>query len=467
MMYKLSRQAYFNVIQLLLDIIFLFVSFFLSYFTANIKSDLHSFIDYLWIIIFFVPLWLFPMSFFGMYDKTTFCYMDRIIRNCLLSTLFASTFLSTMVFFVKESMFSKTLFILFVVIVLNLLILERLIYTFIISKTMREKNAATRVIIIGSPSAAEKYMDYIKKTNIWVNIIGYVSVDSNKSAKHVYSLGHLKDLSEILKHNVVDEVIFALPKDYVGEVEQYVLLCEKMGITVRMVLNLYDLKLSKTHVTTIGTFPILTFHTVTLNTTQMLIKRIMDIIGSIIGLIITVSLSLFIIPAIKIDSPGPAIFSQERVGLNGRTFKLYKFRSMTCDADTKKQQLAKYNQIKEGPMFKIKNDPRVTKVGHFLRRTSLDELPQFFNVLKGDMSLVGTRPPTLDEVSNYKDYHWRRISIKPGITGLWQISGRSGITNFDEVVKLDTQYIDEWSIWLDIKIIIKTVLIVFKRSNAY
>jgi len=372
-----------------------------------------------------------------------------------------------MVFFVKESMFSKTLFILFVVIVLNLLILERLIYTFIISKTMREKNAATRVIIIGSPSAAEKYMDYIKKTNIWVNIIGYVSVDSNKSAKHVYSLGHLKDLSEILKHNVVDEVIFALPKDYVGEVEQYVLLCEKMGITVRMVLNLYDLKLSKTHVTTIGTFPILTFHTVTLNTTQMLIKRIMDIIGSIIGLIITVSLSLFIIPAIKIDSPGPAIFSQERVGLNGRTFKLYKFRSMTCDADTKKQQLAKYNQIKEGPMFKIKNDPRVTKVGHFLRRTSLDELPQFFNVLKGDMSLVGTRPPTLDEVSNYKDYHWRRISIKPGITGLWQISGRSGITNFDEVVKLDTQYIDEWSIWLDIKIIIKTVLIVFKRSNAY
>jgi exopolysaccharide biosynthesis polyprenyl glycosylphosphotransferase len=264
----------------------------------------------------------------------------------------------------------------------------------------------------------------------------------------------------------VDEVIFALPKDYVGEVEPYVLLCEKMGITVRIVLNLYDLKLSKTHVTTIGTLPILTFHTVSLNTTQMLVKRLMDIFGSIIGLIITGFLSIFIIPAIKIDSSGPAIFSQKRVGLNGRTFKLYKFRSMTCDADTKKYQLAKLNQIKAGRMFKIKNDPRVTKFGNFLRRTSLDELPQFFNVLKGDMSLVGTRPPTLDEVSKYEDFHRRRISIKPGITGLWQISGRSSITNFDEVVKLDTKYIDKWSIWLDIKIILKTVLIVFKRNNA-
>lgn len=467
MMYKLSRQAYFNVIQLLLDIIFLLASYFLSYFITNIITDLHNFIDYLWIIIFFIPLWLFPMSFLGMYDKTTFCYIDRIIRNCLLSTLLASALLSTMVYFVKGSMFNKTLFIVFVIVVLNLLMLERLIYTFIIAKTMSKNGAATRVIIIGSPSTAEKYIDYIKKTNIWVNIIGYVRTDSKNTAKHTYNLGYINDLVHILKHNIVDEVIFALPKNYVGEVEQYVLLCEKMGITVRMVLNLYDLKLSKTHITTIGTFPILTFHTVSLNTTHVLVKRLMDILGSIIGLIITFFLSLFIIPAIKIDSSGPAIFSQERVGLNGRTFKLYKFRSMTCDADTKKQQLAKLNQIKAGPMFKIKNDPRVTRVGNFLRRTSLDELPQFFNVLKGDMSLVGTRPPTLDEVSKYEDFHRRRISIKPGITGLWQISGRSSITNFDEVVKLDTKYIDEWSIWLDIKIILKTLLIVFKRNNAY
>ena len=466
MMYKLSRQAYFNVIQLLLDIIFLFASYFLSYFITINITDLQNFINYLWILIFFVPLWLFPMSFFGMYDKTTFCYIDRIIRNCLLSALLASALVSTMVFFVKESMCNKTLFIVFVVVVLILLILERLIYTFIISKTMRNNNAATKVIIIGSPSTAEKYMDYIKKTNIWVNIIGYVRVGSTDAAEHAYNLGHIDELAHILKQNVVDEVIFALPKDYVGEVEPYVLLCEKMGITVRIVLNLYDLKLSKTHVTTIGTFPILTFHTVSLNTTQMLVKRLMDIFGSVVGLIITGFLSIFIIPAIKIDSSGPAIFSQERVGLNGRTFKLYKFRSMTCDADTKKHQLAKLNQIKAGPMFKIKNDPRVTRIGNFLRRTSLDEFPQFFNVLKGDMSLVGTRPPTLDEVSKYEDFHRRRISIKPGITGLWQISGRSSITNFDEVVKLDTKYIDEWSIWLDIKIILKTVLIVFKRNNA-
>ena len=170
--------------------------------------------------------------------------------------------------------------------------------------------------------------------------------------------------------------------------------------------------------------------------------------------------------AIKIDSKGPVIFKQTRVGLNGRHFKMYKFRSMIQDAEAKKKELMAKNKVASGLMFKMDDDPRITKVGKFIRKTSIDELPQFFNVLFGTMSLVGTRPPTVDEVSKYDTRHWRRLSVKPGITGMWQTSGRSEITDFEEVVALDKEYIDNWSMWLDIKILFKTVIQVFMRKGA-
>jgi len=168
---------------------------------------------------------------------------------------------------------------------------------------------------------------------------------------------------------------------------------------------------------------------------------------------------------IYLQSPGKVLFSQNRVGKNGRIFKCFKFRSMYMDAEERKKELLIENEM-NGAMFKIKNDPRITKIGKFIRATSIDELPQFFNVLMGDMSLVGTRPPTEDEVEQYDDYHWRRLSIKPGITGLWQVSGRNEISDFEDIVKLDTEYIDSWSIWMDIKLIFKTMKIVFIRAGA-
>ena len=183
------------------------------------------------------------------------------------------------------------------------------------------------------------------------------------------------------------------------------------------------------------------------------------------GLAVTAVLTPFIALAIKIDSPGPVFFAQKRVGKNGRYFRLYKFRSMYTDAEARKKDLMAQNEM-EGPMFKVENDPRVTRVGAFLRKTSLDELPQFFNILIGNMSLVGTRPPTIDEFNQYDLYYRRRLSIKPGLTGLWQVSGRSDITDFREVLKLDLEYIDNWSLLLDFKIIFKTILVVFRGSGA-
>ena len=211
--------------------------------------------------------------------------------------------------------------------------------------------------------------------------------------------------------------------------------------------------------------PILTFHTKSLDAQQLLLKRLLDIVGSLVGLVIMSLLFPVIAFAIKKDSPGPLFFGQERVGASGRLFICWKFRSMYINAEEHKEELIAQNEM-NGAIFKIKNDPRVTRTGKFLRKMSLDELPQFWNVLKGEMSLVGTRPPTPVEVAEYENWHRRRISIKPGITGMWQVNGRNNISDFDKIVQLDIAYIDNWNIWLDVKLLLKTFQIVFTREGS-
>ena len=198
---------------------------------------------------------------------------------------------------------------------------------------------------------------------------------------------------------------------------------------------------------------------------QIILKRILDLVGAAAGCVILLITTVILTPIIKLESPGPVFFAQKRVGRNGRIFKMYKFRSMYADAEERKKELMEQNEM-NGLMFKMENDPRITKVGRFMRRTSLDEFPQFINILKGDMSLVGTRPPTLDEFELYNPYHKKRLSFRPGLTGMWQVSGRSDITDFEEIVRHDVEYIDNWSFMLDIKILLKPVLAVFKGSGA-
>lgn len=212
-------------------------------------------------------------------------------------------------------------------------------------------------------------------------------------------------------------------------------------------------------------FTVLSYEANNFDYRRLFVKRIMDICGAVIGLAITLLLTPFIALAIKLNSKGPIFFAQTRVGKNGRYFKLYKFRSMYMDAETKKEELMAQNEM-DGPMFKVEHDPRITKTGAFLRKTSLDELPQFYNILIGNMSLVGTRPPTVDEFNQYDLYYRRRLSIKPGLTGLWQVSGRSNITDFKEVVKLDLEYIDNWSLTSDIRILLMTVWVVVMKKGA-
>jgi exopolysaccharide biosynthesis polyprenyl glycosylphosphotransferase len=272
------------------------------------------------------------------------------------------------------------------------------------------------------------------------------------------------DAIEFATHEVVDRVFINLPSEHY-DLKHLVSDFEVMGIDVSVDINSFDFRaLKNKKIKQVGDHSIVTFNSNYYKPSHIFLKRTLDIFGALIGLLICGLVGIVLAPIIRKDG-GPAIFVQNRVGKNGRIFKFYKFRSMYIDAEERKKELMSQNQM-QGGMFKMDNDPRITPIGNFIRKTSLDELPQFFNVLVGDMSLVGTRPPTVDEFEQYTPSQKRRLSFKPGITGLWQVSGRSNITNFDEVVKLDVEYIDNWSIWSDIKILLKTIVVVFKKEGS-
>ena len=274
-------------------------------------------------------------------------------------------------------------------------------------------------------------------------------------------------LLEYVVHNNVDEVFFA----YVGQkgmkkVPALINTLSSMGVTVNVNIDEFDLsRVARKSLGKVGKYAVVAFDRNIFSQRGLFLKRLLDIAGSLVGMAIFGLVAIVLVPAIKLTSKGPAIFLQTRVGKNGRKFQFYKFRSMYIDAEERKASLMDQNEV-DGLMFKMENDPRITKVGRFIRRTSLDELPQFWNVLKGDMSLVGTRPPTVDEYERYEAKHKSRLSMKPGITGMWQVSGRSDIQDFDEVVRLDMEYIDGWNIGKDIAILFKTVGVVLGKKGS-
>ena len=262
----------------------------------------------------------------------------------------------------------------------------------------------------------------------------------------------------------VDSVLIDLEPEH-PEFRETVNLFHVMGVEINVSLEEYNLGIPNQQIVKMGDLTVLSGNAQSEALGDMIAKRMLDIVGGIVGLLFTAVFTVVIGPAIIMESPGPIFFSQTRIGKNGRRFKIYKFRSMYMDAEERKKELMKQNKM-SGLMFKMDDDPRITKVGKFIRKTSIDEFPQFWNVLKGDMSLVGTRPPTEDEFKQYKARYKKRLTMKPGITGLWQVSGRSTITDFEDVVKLDVQYIENWSFGLDLKILFQTILVVLKHDGA-
>lgn len=396
------------------------------------------------------------------YNVTTFFYVDRTIFTITKSFIIAMIPTALIVVdYVAKNTFDLLFYGSYVVLSYVLVLVGAFVVRFLATHW---KFNAPRVLLIGDIDRFGTFKKFLFKSNTTVKLIGYVSMEDNPDERY---LGSIKNLEKLLHEHAISQVYIMNRKTDLVDIQEYIDVCLDMGVSVRIIVKLFQAHGAQRYVSSVGTYPVVTYHRVCLDDTSRAMKRIIDIIGSLCGIILFSPIMLVTAIAIKLESKGPVIFKQQRAGINGKIFKMYKFRSMCVDAEELKAKLQEQNEVKDGMMFKIKDDPRITKVGKFIRKTSIDELPQFFNVLLGDMSLVGTRPPTLDEVEKYKRTHWRRMSIKPGITGMWQVSGRSQITDFDEIVELDTIYIDKWSIWLDFKIMFKTVLSMLQRKGAY
>lgn len=402
-----------------------------------------------------------------LYNVTLFYYLDRIHRKITKSFLIATVATSALLYYMVGAEQGKDFYIIFLIIVYILICIKM----FFAKPLMRsiQKGAIPRTAFVGRVGEFNKFRYFLDKTSIQIQLVGYIAMkheDMEIAPGNAY-LGCLEDLENLIRTHNIDQ-LYIIQKDgnELPFTQHYVDLCISMGVTVRLVVDFYKRRRASSYVSTVGTYPVITYHTISLNTYELVAKRVMDIVAGLVGIIVFSPFMLITAIAIKLDSPGPVIFKQTRVGQNGRTFKIYKFRSMYIDAEERKKELMAQNEIEGGVMFKMKDDPRITKVGKIIRKLSIDELPQFFNVFLGSMSLVGTRPPTIDEVEKYKRNQWRRISIKPGLTGMWQVNGRSSIQSFDEIVELDVEYIDNWSLFLDIKIIFKTVVVLLTQRGA-
>lgn len=341
-------------------------------------------------------------------------------------------------------------------------------YMTIIYKTSKYSN---RLLLVSTSTQVDTVLGNLLGYNEWNRIlVGVVLTDKSQVGEAICGLPVVADQASLLDyvvHHNVDEV-FINDNNIMHEpiLEEWITELENMGVIVDLNIDIFNIPSSgKKVLNRVGKYAVVTFARNIFSNRQILAKRMLDIAGSLIGMFILGIATAFVAPAIMLDSPGPVFFGQTRVGKNGRKFTFYKFRSMYLDAEERKKELMKENEVK-GLMFKMEDDPRITRVGKFLRKTSIDELPQFWNVLRGDMSLVGTRPPTVDEFERYEAKHKCRLSMTPGLTGLWQISGRSDIKDFDEVVKLDMQYIDNWSILQDVKILILTVWVVLAGKGS-
>ena len=417
-------------------------------------------------------IWHATFSTLGLYESKRFSNPDSEVSDLLKATSLGTLFIFVLLTLTLQE-FARPLFLfsfwaMSSVITASVRKIMRLALT-----RLRIKGRNLRhILIIGTNPRARLLAEKIKaKPEMGYHLVGFMDPPWPGTAVRLEDdltlAGDLAGFTEVLRKQVIDEVVICLPlKTFYDKAQEIIQLCEEQGVIVRFLSDLFELKLGRVRTEQFEGFSLFTVYTGTIENWGTLAKRAMDVILTS-GLLLTLSpLLLLVSLIIKLSSPGPVVFSQDRVGYNKRRFRLYKFRTMIQDAEERQAELEALNEA-SGPVFKIKNDPRITPFGRILRKTSLDELPQLFNVLKGDMSLVGPRPLPVRDYNGFdQDWQRRRFSVRPGITCLWQVSGRSGIT-FDEWMKLDIQYIDQWSLWLDIKILLKTIPAVLRGAGAY
>ncbi|MGD1996120.1 MAG: sugar transferase [Anaerolineae bacterium] len=372
-------------------------------------------------------------------------------------------------FVFRPLVYSRVMLIEVGIITMLLLGLVRITESVVMARLRSKGIGVIRVIIVGAGEVGRTVMrNIVARPELGYQVIGFVDDNPVKGQTDIgpfKALGPLDNLSSAIELEQADEVIITLPWMYQRKIMGIVRECARREARARIVPDLFQMSLSRVDVETLGGVPIIGVRGVSIGRGALMLKRAMDVVGALTGLILGVPLFSLIALAIALDSPGPPLFRQTRMGLGGRLFEMYKFRSMYEGAEMEQDELEDMNEA-DGPIFKIREDPRLTRVGRLLRRTSLDELPQLINVLRGEMSLVGPRPAIPSEVEDYKEWHKKRLEARPGMTGLWQVSGRSHLS-FEEMTLLDIYYIEQWSPWLDFKILVRTIPRVIFGEGAY
>ena len=468
----LKQQArLFTKLSVFTDAATLVTAFWLAHELLQFRyHTLQDLLDYAWALLIIIPTWLLLLSYYGTYASMRTKKVNMVFWQIFKVHMLGGMVMTSLIYLVDPKGFSRMFFGTFILISLTLMTTVKATVKQILIHFRKKGYNIRNVLIVGSGEKARYFAQLINEHADWglsiAGVIPFCNGSREEPVPGLIALGTIDKLNDICKRKMIDEVVFSITPEQMPLIDNHVASLQEMGITIRMVIDLYDVSIARKEITLFhGELPMFTLYAKTFDAEQLFLKRCLDIVGSLVGLFITSLLFPFIALAIKLESKGPLLFEQPRVGENGRIFKCWKFRSMFLDAEDRKKDLMTRNEM-QGAMFKIKDDPRITRVGKFIRKTSIDELPQFWNVMKGEMSLVGTRPPTPDEVATYENWHRKRICIKPGITGLWQVSGRNQIEDFDEVVRLDIRYIEEWSLWLDIKLLAKTIWVVLALRGA-
>ena len=433
--------------------------------TDGLSIDLGT---HIWLLTVGIPVYWLLATGQKLYDPAAMRGRASTVAALLWAFGYLTAFLGLAIFIFQVKTFSRAIFFLFLGIGFLLVAATRITLVWLSKRTGRDAEDLRKVLIVGTgPQAVEVRTKLEFHEELGMRVVGHLSGPNPApmAIEEALLLGSLADLKQIVEDRVVDDVVFAIPVVESLTCEQEIGWCEEVGVTVHLRADLVRTLFARMYPTDLDGTPMLTVSATPRQPAALLAKRVTDLAGSIVAMVVLAP--VFVISAIlvKVTSRGPVFFTQERTGLNGRTFTLYKFRSMYKDAEARRAALADRNEM-SGPVFKIKDDPRITPVGKWMRRFSIDEIPQFWNVLAGDMSLVGPRPPIPAEVKKYERWQRRRLSMKPGITCLWQVSGRNAI-DFDDWMRLDLAYIDTWSLRLDVQILLRTVPVVLTARGAH
>jgi len=468
-----AKQAtyLFGLVDAMLLVLALFLAFgarsllALPLLTDGISIDLGT---HVWLLTVGVPVYWMLAWGNRLYDPAAMRGRASTVVSLLWTFGYLTGFLGLAIFVFQVKTFSRAIFFLFLAIGFLLLTATRITLVWLSKRTGRDSADMRNVLIVGTgPEAAEVRAKLAAHDELGMHVVGHL-LGPNPAPMTIdesVMLGSLGDLKRIVEDRVVDDVVFAIPVVESLTCEQEIGWCEEVGVTVHLRADLVRTLFARMYPTDLDGTPMLTVSATPRQPVALLIKRISDLAGAVVALVVLSPVFVLAAILVKATSRGPILFTQQRVGLNGRTFRLYKFRSMYQDAEARRAALAGRNEM-SGPVFKIKDDPRITPVGKWMRRFSIDEMPQFWNVLAGDMSLVGPRPPIPDEVKRYERWQRRRLSMKPGITCLWQVSGRNAI-DFEDWMRLDLAYIDTWSLRLDVQILLRTVPVVLTARGAH